>query len=165
MKPLLYILLIIIALVSCKKEEVKSCWQLIDQLGNDVMIICDKTEAEMKAAYQGNCMYHKEEDQKFCWLTSNGDFIKNASESRINHYKNCFNLGSATKVACDYCDKYFSREKRTYKPNNSISYTAIKYKFYCGDSVNLIRQQRQFIRKDDADSLIIIQFSLDGSNW
>ena len=165
MKPILFILCILTTgLLACSKENKKYCWAIVDALGNQYGQECDKSEKEMAEKYSNSCSYYKEEDQKFCWMM-NGNFIKNASEAQMEHARRCFAQPVATKVDCSYCEKLYSREKRTYKPNSTTSYTSVTFKTYCGTDLTAIPANKQITRKDDADSLIIIQFSVDGATW
>jgi len=46
--------------ISCKKEsDTKHCWQIVDNVGNDLNVICNKTEAEMiDCVNSGACGYY-----------------------------------------------------------------------------------------------------------
>jgi hypothetical protein len=159
-------ILIVISFLSCKKDsEKKHCWAIVDNLGSQFSQICNKTEAQISLEYPNSCSYYKVEEQTYCWTLPNGGFVKNASESQMAFYTRCFGQAAATKVDCSFCEKWFSREKRTYKPTSSTTYTVISFKNYCGSDLTSIPPNRQIIRKDDADSLIIVQFSSDGTNW
>ena len=163
---------------SCKKNSDKRyCWQIIDHVGFKMGVVCNKTEAELLAcASNGNCgialsgaltpcNYYKAEGEELCWYIDNRYMLK-ATENEINHLRKCFNLNtSAIKVDCSYCQNWYTREKRTYKPSNTFSYSPVTYKLYCGDTTRTLYQGRQIILKDDADSLIVIQFSNNGTSW
>jgi len=51
-KIMIAALLITTVFASCKKDDEKDnneyCWQLTDCMGNDVAIVCHKTESEVK---------------------------------------------------------------------------------------------------------------------
>jgi hypothetical protein len=166
--------------MSCKKESNKKyCWQIMDNIGNDLNAICDKTESEMINCvnsgacgyYFGgspitNCNYYKIEGDKFCWKINNS-YFRDITANRAALNARCY-YGNATpiKVDCSYaCGFWFHREKRTYKPNNTVTYSPVTNEIYCGDTLATLYQGRQIIRKDDADSLIVIQFSNNGINW
>ncbi len=167
-------------LISCKKEtEQRFCWQIIDANGADLTAICDKTETELLDCVKNNtcgtffngggitnCNYYKLDGEIFCWKV-NGFYLKDFTESKASLYARCF-YGNATLVkadSCQTCIRWYNREKKTYKPNNTITYSPITVQIYCGDTLRTIFQGRQIIRKDDADSLIVIQFSQNGLNW
>jgi hypothetical protein len=164
--------------MSCKKESNKKyCWQMTDNIGNDLNVICDKTEAELLdcvnsgacGIYGGpvtNCNYYKVEGDKFCWKINNY-YFRDITENRATLMARCF-FGNATviKTDCSFaCAFWFHREKRTYKPNSTITYSQVTKENYCADTLATLYQGRQIIRKDDADSLIVIQFSNNGINW
>jgi hypothetical protein len=172
--------LFIILLTSCKKESNKKyCWQLIDANGADLVAICDKTEAELLDCVKNNtcgtffnggsitsCNYYKLDGEKFCWKV-NGIYLKDFTENKASLYARCF-YGNAALVkadSCLTCIRWYNREKKTYKPNSTVTYSPITVQNYCGDTLRTIFQGRQIIRKDDADSLIAIQFSQNGLNW
>lgn len=150
-------------LLSCKKESNnKYCWQLVDALGNNLNAICNKTESEMQASYSNSCSYYKIGDE-YCWLVDNNIFITNKPEDFITRYMHCY--GSYTtyqKVACDYCQKWYSRQKNTYKPNNTFSFSPVHLQQYCGDTVHTLFQGREIVLRETSDSLITLQFSNNG---
>jgi len=163
---------------SCKKEgEKKYCWQIIDNLGNDMGVVCDKTEAELLACvnngtcgfYTGgtltSCFYYKSEGVEFCWIIDSSYMVK-ATENKLALLRKCFNFSSAAiKVDCNYCQFWYSRKKSTYKPDGRFAYSPITFRQYCGDTTRTLYQGREVIIRNDADSLIVIQFSNDGMNW
>jgi hypothetical protein len=175
---LLFSLSLLMTNNSCKKDSNKKyCWQLIDQVGNKMGVVCDKTEAELLACTSNGtcgisittplnpCSYYKVEGEELCWYVDNRYILK-ATENEINHLRKCFNLTTAAiKVDCNYCQNWYTREKRTYKPNSTFSYSPVTHKLYCGDTTRTLYQSREIILKNDADSLIVIQFSNNGVNW
>jgi hypothetical protein len=181
MKPVASVVLILVITLltySCKKEsEKKYCWQLIDQAGNEVGMVCDKTEAELQACVSNRtcitysagtlspCSYYKAEGEEHCWLI-NSSYMLKASENKLAHLKKCFNLiSTAVKVDCDYCQFWYNRKKSISRLDGKLFYSPITHQQYCGDTTKTLYQGRQIIIKDDADSLIVIQFSKDGSSW
>ncbi len=156
-------------LIACKKEEPgedRFCWQRIDNFGNNLDQVCDKTEAEMKALYPGDCGYYKTDGEKSCWLIHNAVF-PNTTREGAELMARCFYGGNVTpqKVACDYCRRWYHRQKRTYKPTGSFAYSPTTSEQFCGDTATKLFQGRQVVLRETADSLIIVQFSNDGVNW
>jgi hypothetical protein len=166
-----FLLSVVFLFVSCKKESKRFCWQIVDALGNDMMTVCNRTEEELIACFKNGtcanvsgfseCNYYKIEQEKFCWLWK-GFFMKDESESRMNYLQKCFG-GTLTKVDCGYCAHWFTREKRTYKPAGNTVYSHVIRQSFCGDTVRTLFNGREIIRKNDADSLIVIQFSNNGN--
>jgi hypothetical protein len=175
---LLLLLPVVMFNYSCKKEgEKKYCWQIIDNVGNDMGVVCDKTEAELLACVNNrtcgtyatgaltSCFYYKAEGEEFCWLINDSYMIK-ATENKLAHLRRCFNLSStAIKVDCNYCQFWYNRKKSTYKPDGRFAYSPITHRQYCGDTTRTLYQGREIIIKNDADSLIVIQFSKEGTTW
>jgi hypothetical protein len=172
-----------ISIISCKKtkEELptKYCWQLIDVLGNNINQVCDKTEDELKECIRTNscgitsipgftidCGYYRVDGEKFCYQIGNFTTQEPITESQAKLLSRCFFSGATPiKTACVACQRWYTRDKMTYKPNNTTTYSPITVKNYCGDTLTKIYQGRQIIKKDDADSLIVLQFSNNGTNW
>ena len=149
--------------VSCKKESnTKYCWQVVDPFGQELHSVCNKTVSEMQAAYPNQCSYYKIGDE-YCWLIDDSIFIPNKPEDYIARYMHCYgNFSSYKKVACDYCQRWFTRQKTTYKPNNFVTFSPVYVKQYCGDTVQTLSQGKEIILRETADSLITIQFSNNG---
>jgi len=147
---------------SCKKESAKTyCWQLTDPIGNTLNSVCGKTEAQMQVSYSNPCTYYKLGDE-YCWYIDNMIFITNKPQDFIDRYLHCFGHTSAIKVACDYCQTWYTREKYTYKPNNTFTYSQVRVQQYCGDTVHTLYQGREIILRESNDSLITLQFSNNG---
>ncbi|MCP9751878.1 hypothetical protein [Ferruginibacter sp. HRS2-29] len=156
---------------SCKQDDPpvsgKFCWQLIDATGNPLGTVCNKTAAEMSATFSNPCSYYKY-DEKFCWLVNDSLFFMNMPEVGIRLTMNCFYQKptyTAVKVSCDYCKKFFHRLKKTYKLDNSFTYSQITVQQFCGNTAQTLFPGRQIIEKETADSLIVRQFSGDGIQW
>jgi hypothetical protein len=66
MKKLLIVALISIGFISCKKENNKSCWQIIDTAGNELQIECEKTESEIKTMCGGDCSFENFNTNRTC---------------------------------------------------------------------------------------------------
>lgn len=174
------LLLVFLALFtySCKKEsEKKYCWQIIDNVGNNMGVVCDKTEAELVSCVNNrtcgvffagtisSCFYYKAGGEEFCWLIDSSYMLR-ATENKLAHLKRCFNLSSkAEKIDCSYCQFWYNRKKSIYKPDGRFAYSSVTHQQYCGDTARTLYQGREVVIKNDADSLIVIQFSSDGRSW
>jgi hypothetical protein len=185
MKVLITILSIcfFVSIVSCKKDKaedvpVKHCWQIVDYAANNLAEVCDKTEAELIACVTNNtcgsflggntinsCNYYQSDGEKFCYQIGNIT-PDPMTESQAKLLARCFYSNAPlTKLDCVACKFWYTREKQQKKPSGIIYYSAITKRNYCGDTLTKIFQGKQVIRKDDADSLVIIQFSNNGQNW
>ena len=177
-------LCICISLVSCKKDKAeeiisKHCWQLLDFNGNQVGQICDKTEAELLECIGNNtcgnflggntitsCNYYQIDGEKFCYQIGSNITPDPMTESHAKLMAKCYyGNASLTKLDCIACKFWYTREKLQKKPAGNIYYSSLTKRNDCGDTLTKIFQGKQVIRKDDADSLIIIQFSNNGQNW
>lgn len=165
--------------MSCKKESNKKyCWQVVDNSGSDLTVICNKTESELVDCIKNNtcgvfnnpnpttCNYYKSGGDIFCWKINNS-YFRDLTENRAAFIARCY-YGNATaiKIDCSYaCAPWYNRYKNTYKPNNTTTYSQVRLQQYCGDTLATLYQGRQIIIKDDTDSLIVLQFSNNGINW
>ena len=164
--------------ISCKKTGEKFCWQIQDDNGNKVNIVCDKTEKELRQCItDGSCVfplelrhitpcrYFKIEGDKKCWMVGN-DYLQDIVENDARAFSNCFGGGvEPVETSCRDCKVWYHRKKMTFKPANTFLYSVTKREYFCGDTARTLFQGRQIIIKDDADSLIVIQFSNNGTNW
>ena len=159
---LIILSVIIFSIFSCKKAfDERYCWQIIDGLGNPINSVCDKTESEMQSSNPSPCSYYKLGDE-YCWFIDGNIFIKDKPEDFINRFLKCHNYTSAVKVACDYCQNWYTRQKNTYKPNNTFTFSPVHIDRYCGDTVHTLFQGREIIIRETTDSLITLQFSNNG---
>ena len=174
----------IFSISSCNKDSseglsAKHCWQLVDFSGNNLAQLCDKTEAELIECVNnrscGNffgggpitsCNYYQADGEKLCYQIGSNVTPDPLTESHAKLIARCY-YGNAPliKFDCIACKFWYTREKLQKKPSGSIVYSPVTKRNYCGDTLTKIFQGRQIIRKDDADSLIIIQFSNNGQNW
>ena len=168
--------------LSCKDEQDpadRHCWTIIDNNGNDVAYICNKTEAELLVCTTngtcGNfppgtilsqCQYYQSDGPKFCY-TINGQYRGELTESQAALYSRCFGGGGATpvKTTCIDCARWYHRIKRTHKASGTFGYSVITSQQFCGDTLATLYPGRQIILKDDADSLVVRQFSNNGTTW
>jgi hypothetical protein len=106
MNKLLYLLFLlgVSGIYACRKEPVtntvaikKSCWQLIDRVGQNLGEVCDKTEAELKEELKKksvdgfnytDCNYYAVEGNKSCYLI-NGRLYRNLFENQAKLYARC----------------------------------------------------------------------------
>ena len=176
-----FCVLLVVTIFSCKKENAsqRGCWMLIDFAGNEMATICNKTEAELIACVQNgscgvlsggatlsNCNYFKIEGERGCWEIG-GRIVKDLYENQAKLYARCFQGGvQANKVDCaNYCHIWYTREKRVYRPTNGITYSHITASRLCADALVGIGSQREKVIRSSADSIIYLQYSLDGINW
>lgn len=176
----IFILTTLFFLSSCKKESEQKCdWQLVDNAGNYLNIVYNKTEAELLACtdcgtFNGGqpgtplgqmltpCNYFSSCDPKFCWIIGN-HYWENTSEKFVNCF---FSTATKTKVICNSCGNWYTRKKMTYIPSNSTLYSNVSLlRAYCGDTATRFNSGSQFIIKQTADSLILLQYSKDGTVW
>ena len=146
--------------------EKRYCWQRIDFVGNRLEQVCDKTEADMKALYPNDCSYYKNDGEKSCWLI-NTTFLPEMTKEGAELVARCFfpNAATPVKVDCNYCQTFYHRRKMTYKPASTISYSPVTSERFCGDTATKLYQGRQVVLKDTPDSLVVLQFSSNGTNW
>ncbi len=162
MKARFFTLLALIFIsTGCEKPEDEFCWQVVDAFGNDVQQLCGKTERQMKEDFADPCSYYKV-GENFCWYIEGTIFIKNKPEVYVHRFTICFGYTNAVKVDCDYCQKWYTREKHTYKPAGTFHFSQIKVQQYCGDTAQTLFQGREIILRETTDSLIIVQFSNNG---
>jgi hypothetical protein len=163
--------LLLLFFAGCKKGPLslvgsRHCWQVLDGMGNPLQEVCNKSESQMKAMYPNGCRYYKNDGEKFCWLVGNV-FLSNLTKEGLEMYVRCYNISGGTpqKAPCNYCQHWYHRLKRTYKPATSITYSPVYKEYFCGDTASKIFQGRQVVLKDTPDSLVVRQFSRDAITW
>jgi len=179
MKCFLPLFFIFFILVGCKKDSnterstQRYCWNIIDETGNILMLICDKTEDELIhcttcGTFNGTsnwnldtCNYFRNDDPKFCWIINNTKHISNKTEKEINCI---FRNSIKEKISCSYtCDEWYTRKKYTYKPTGVCYYSNVSGPIvYCNSDYYLFNSPDSIVIKNDVDSLILLQRSKDG---
>ncbi|HEX5651613.1 MAG TPA: hypothetical protein VFX58_00980 [Chitinophagaceae bacterium] len=144
---------------ACNKDNDKACWQVYDNLGNEMGLVCNMTEAEVQAMY--GPFYDRAGAAKFCWMVyyNNGStqYAENLTE-RMAAYWFSPSASRWEKVICGYCQRWATREKRVFKPSGQFAYSSISNLQYCGDTCNTIFPGRQIILRETTDSVIYHEF-------
>jgi hypothetical protein len=151
-------LLLIFTNFACKKKST-DCWVIVDIYGNEYATDCGKTEDEMRSTYPNPCNYYKSGEPTYCWYTNDGRLLKDKPESYIAKVQNCLRFSSVSKVPCDYCQTWYSRQKYIYKPTSSVTYSYVSVQRLCGDTVRALYAGREIVLRETADSIIAIQFN------
>lgn len=162
---LLVVLLTVIIGIGCKKndnEEPKHCWQIIDQSGMYLYRLCERTETQMKDSFPNPCTYYKLGEEELCWLIDGSMYVPKVPEDYVKSLLKCYNKTSYKEVECGYCQTWYTRQKDTYKPTNTATYSKIRVERLCGDTVKTLYQGRQVVVRETADSLIVLEFSNNG---
>jgi hypothetical protein len=179
MKQFLFFLFTVFICAACKKESPhRTNWQVIDNAGNNLQVVNNKTEEELIACLSsgscgtvngGNvytCNYYDLNAPKYCW-NINGTIIGPMPQKLAD----CFgNLPDANRLpgicSSNPCERWYTRYKRTYKPTGQFAYSSITTKNYCNtDTIALFNNPIPIIIKDDADSLVLWQRSKTGADF
>ncbi len=168
MKQILILFLFTSLNLSCKDkpqvlpEIIKFCWNITSQQLITIKTVCDKTAVEIATEYPDGCYYRNDEPLK-CWFeTSTNSFIKNCPVSLIIKVAPNRNF---TMVDCNFCARWYYREKRKFLPNSSITYTPTSVTQLCGDTLATLYRGREVPLRQSADSIITRQFSDNGNDW
>lgn len=171
--------LLILLMNACSKEKIQRYdWQLIDNTGNNLQVIYDKTEEELIACLTNgscgqmmggvfnNCNYYNLSDPKYCW-NINGTILGPMPQKLAD----CFGqLPDSARLpgicASNPCQRWYTRYKRTHKPTGSFAYSVITTRNYCNtDTLALFNSSNLIIIKDDADSLVLWQRTKTGTDF
>jgi hypothetical protein len=170
MKLLTIAAALLLIIMSCKKNgnsEVidnpnkKYCWVTLDVQLIILDTICDKTAAEIAMIDSAGFYYRQDEPLKCWYKASTNQYAKDLPQSIITKF---FGAGY-TVVNCGYCASWYLREKRRYLPTNSITYSPVTFKRFCGDTVATLFRGREIPLRQTVDSVIVTQFSDNGTNW
>ncbi|MBC7948149.1 MAG: hypothetical protein H7Y42_09745 [Chitinophagaceae bacterium] len=157
MKRICVFLLLTLAL-SCKKDKDR-CWQVYDMLGNDMGVICGKTEAEVQTLY--GPFYDRVGAEKYCWKItySNGtiSYPENMTEKMISLWFSA-NATSTQKIDCGFCERWLTREKSVVKLSGQFMYSQARSQDYCGDTCATLFPGRSILLRETPDSLIYHEF-------
>jgi hypothetical protein len=151
--------------ISCKKENQKSCWQAYDPAGANVpsLQLCDKTKAEAEAAQPGYWFYNAA-DELYCWRIQGSSagsadiYKKNMPQAIAEKYKSTYG-GTYTKVSCSSFCNWQIYEKRkskltgTFSPVRVLSETLLS-----ADSCSKLFEGRVVVYSETADSIITREF-------
>lgn len=182
MKFLTAIFILGFLFASCKKDgaatdEARYDWQIVDALGNKMMVIRDKTETGLidfvksgaAGCFNGNCSgyvlnrceYFKIGDPVFCWKDGT-HYMTGMSEKQVSCYS-----PAAQKISdCVISEFWYTRKKMVYNPAGTITYSPVTYKSYTNiDTVNLFNTTQQIVLLNTADSFNTLQRSKTASNF
>lgn len=178
MKQLIPFLCILIFATSCKKDVQRYDWQIIDNVGNNLQVVHNKTEQELIACLTngscGNinggaftsCNYYNLSDPKYCW-NINGTILGPMPQKLAD----CFGqLPDAARLpgicTSNPCERWYTRYKRTYKPTGQFNFSTITVRNYCNtDTLTLFNSTNPIVIKDDADSLVLWQRTKTGTDF
>ena len=151
------LLFLVLLLAACQKGR-ESCWQLYDALGNEIAIVCDKTEQEMTSQY--GVYFDRANAKKYCWKIQYTSGSVTYPENITEKMAGIFFPGASTieKIACGFCQKWMSREKGLKKSTGNFHYASVKVEAYCGDTCHTLFPGRIIILRDTPDSLITVEF-------
>jgi hypothetical protein len=148
--------LVITALAACSKNN-RACWQIYDALGNQVQIVCDKTEDEISAAY--GPYYDRADAPKYCWKVHYANGSDSYPENITEKILDLFFVGAVSKekVTCGYCQKWITREKGLKKSTGNFAYKSLLVQTFCGDTCATLFPGRAIVIRDTPDSLITVE--------
>lgn len=158
---ILVVLIIFCIGTGCEKNDHSDpayCWELIDQSGNLMGKICNRTEKQMSDTLRNPCNYYKLGGEEACWLIDDKTYIENMPEEYVKLVIKCFGKTSYKKVECGYCQTWYTRQKDIYKPANTATYGKVKGERLCGDTVKTLYNGRKITLRETTDSLIVLEF-------
>ncbi len=179
MKQLCSSLLLIILLISCSKEQIiRYDWQIVDNAGNNLQIVQNKTEQQLVACLTSgicntanggsvtSCNYYKLSDPKYCWNVNGqiyGPYPQKFADC-FGRWPNSLRLPGV--CTSNPCGKWYTRFKRTYKPTGLFNYSNTTVRIYCNtDTLTLFTNSNPIIIKDDTDSLVLWQRTKTGFDF
>jgi hypothetical protein len=158
MKTIFISCLGVLMFFSCKKN-IERCWQVYDGMGNEMGIVCGKTETEIQNLY--GPFYDIPNAPKFCWkVTYAGGVIaypENLTQKLVNIWHGP-NAVMIEKIECGYCQRWLTREKWMKKSSGTFAYTPVQSQQYCGDTTATIFAGRIITLRETTDSVFYHEF-------
>lgn len=124
---------------SCKKENQKTCWTLVDHLGFIMNEVCGKSENEMNAEYGSQFFFFRSSEPYYCWKltkpSSPDNYIRNVPQFIIGKF---FPSYTAAIVNCSsFCKwrvlyKHRSKITGNYGPVIQKTETILNISDTCG---------------------------------
>ena len=157
--PILFILL---AVNSCKKENQKTCWRLVDGLGNMLNEVCNKTESEMNAEYGSQYGFFRSSDPFYCWkvqqLPNPPNYIRNVPQYIIDKFLPGYTI---EKVDCNSFCKWKILFKHQSKITGHFTPTTLKTEtiMNVSDTCGKLFPGRIVVVSETADSIHTAEFS------
>jgi hypothetical protein len=168
MKSTLTLFLFTILNISCERTNpidpasIKYCWNITNSQLVVTKTVCDKTASEIATEYPDGWYYKTDEVLKCYFELNSNVFLKNFPPSLLNKAYPNRTFGEAS---CSYCARWFYREKSRYLPNNTITYSPMTVKQFCGDTLATLYRGREVPLRQSTDSIVTLQFSDNGTNW
>lgn len=124
---------------SCKKENQKTCWYLVDNMGVIMNEVCGKSENEMNAEYGSQYGFFRSGDPRHCWKlrrqTDPEIYVRKVPQYIISRF---FPAYTAEIVDCNsFCKwrvlfKHRSKITGNYAPTTGKTVTIMNVNDTCG---------------------------------
>jgi len=154
-------LLFILFTGTCKKADQKTCWQLIDSVGNDLAVVCHKSENDMNAEYGGQYFFYRTNAPRYCWkLTRQPNtiyYVSNQPQAIIDIFYQGY---TAEIVNCNSVCNWRVLYKHRSKITGNYTPTTLKHEsiINVNDSCGKLFKGRIVTVSETADSIHTAEF-------
>ena len=148
---------------SCKKENQKTCWNLVQNGGIIPGQICDKSEQEMQEQFGNQYLFVRTSEPRYCWRFKQANAIaffyrSDVTQSMINVFYQPFGYESL-KVPCNsFCNWEILMQSRS-KITGQYRETSIMRETYTTDTCTKLFTGRVVVTKETTDSIFTSTYS------
>ena len=149
--------LFLLLVTSCKKENQKTCWNLVQ---NGVIVsgqICDKSQKEMEAEFGSQYMFVRTSETRYCWRFREDNFRpyfyrREVTQSMVDNFWRPRGF-EGVKVSCNsFCNWQILMRAQS-KNTGLYSQTWLLVETYTTDTCTKLFTGRVVVTRETADTI------------
>jgi len=143
--------------ISCKKENQKTCWNLVQNGGIIPGQVCDKSQKEMEEQFGNQYFFVRTSEPRYCWRFKQANnntyyYGRDVTQSMIDKFYQPYGYESV-KVACNSFCTWEILLRSQSKITGQYLPTRINRETYTTDTCTKLFTGRVVVTREAADSI------------